>query len=255
MIIKSLSEFIVTVNKISNRLSSMSSTTLPWYRGQADESWHLTPSIYRGNWEPEFEREINRDFKLRSLLKVEKKPEVDVEWLFVMQHHGIPTRLLDWTEGYLIALYFAVEEFENTSNGAVWVLHPWKLNIHKDTLGYQSVPILNEEINDNFKYPYDLNDPKKVKKPFPIAIRPDHSTQRIQAQRGQFTIHGSKSDSLDQLDTQLNLGIEKILIGGTSKRSILGELYSAGINRSTLFPDVDGLAKEISIRYSKKFMK
>jgi hypothetical protein len=59
-----------------------------------------------------------------------ERPQNSWEWYFLMQHSGAPTRLLDWTEGALIALYFAVRNKLDATDAAVWVLDPWSLNEH-----------------------------------------------------------------------------------------------------------------------------
>ena len=61
------------------------------------------------------------------------KPANNWDWYFVMQHYGAPTRLLDWTEGALHGLYFALRNNYGYDDAAVWVLNPWKFN--KKTVG------------------------------------------------------------------------------------------------------------------------
>ena len=258
--ISTVNEYITEIEGLNIPDSDMTSTTLPWYRGQSDSRWDLMPSMYRGDWDYEREREMARDFRLRALIDIEHKPRTYLGWLFVMQHHGLATRLLDWTESSLVALYFAVEDYNKDSDAIVWVFHPWKLNESQESYGQSSVPQMNKEIDENYSYPTHTIPcptigPPKVQKELPMALRPAHTTRRIIAQRGQFTIHGNEPIGLNQIPkTRIDLNLKKLLIRKDSKMHILQELYRLGVTRHSLFPDLDGLAKEIAIRYSNDFM-
>jgi hypothetical protein len=139
-------------------------------------------------------------------------------------------------------------------------MHPWNLNQAKESFGQKSVPHLSEKIDNDYWYPMDTlasapSGPSTVAKKLPMALRPAHTTKRIVAQRGQFTIHGSETDGLDQIpSSRANIRLQKIDISGSRKLAILQELYKTGVSRYSLFPDLDGLSREIRIRYSRKFM-
>lgn len=256
--VTSLPQYLIAIENLRIPDSDFSSTTLPWYRGQADSTWHLVPSIYRGDCDKEREREMSRDFRLRAHLDIEHTPTTYLGWLFVMQHYGMPTRLLDWTESSLVALYFAVEDFSRTSNAAVWVMHPWTLNKNAESYGQQSVPQLSKDIDDLYWYPMNTvltqGQAVRVKKNRPMALRPAHTTRRIVAQRGQFTVHGHDTIGLDQVP-QMNLDLFKVEIDGRYKLTLLRQLYKVGVSRYTIFPDLTGLSHELRVRYSKEFMR
>jgi hypothetical protein len=254
--IKSLEQYIAEVNKINENWNSTDSTTHAWYRGQSDFLWDLEPSIYRENGTNDTERELIRDFKLNASRFINHLPESDFGWLYFMQHYGVPTRLIDWTESYLVAIYFAVLNFNKDSDGVVWLIKPWSLN--ENNISQQSVPVdSHPKLNE-----YLLNtDPerfeRRVKGEYPVAIRPNRVSPRIIAQKGVFTIHGCNTTPLNKLGNNKKgnaIVLEKIKICGKSKLKILKELHMAGISHSVLFPEMEGLAKEISFRYSIEYL-
>jgi hypothetical protein len=207
----------------------------------------------------DLEREILRDFRLRATAYINLLPSHDLELLFIMQHYGLPTRLLDWTESHLFALYFAVRNIEASHDAAVWVLDPWSLN--EAVIQQKSVPTVHHP--DLSEYVLD-SDPeqfeRQVKAKAPVAVRPPHGTERIVAQRGMFTLHGYDPEDLDTfvkqtaLTKKKQIGLEKISIDGSKKTTLMKELYMAGISHSTVFPEIEGLAKEIGFRYSREYM-
>ncbi len=127
--IADLCGYILEVQRICQDWDISSTTVDPWFRGQGSSSWDLRPSLYRKKENYKLEREMVRDFKLRAATLLEFEPSNDLEWLFVMQHYGLPTRLLDWTESYLCALYFATVDYASKKDAAVWILDPWSLNV------------------------------------------------------------------------------------------------------------------------------
>lgn len=255
--VTSLVEYIDVVHRILAGWGDMSSATHSWFRGQADDSWGLLPGIYRHNVNTYREREMLRDFKLRATAFIQSPPRNDVELFFVMQHYGMPTRLLDWTESHLVALFFAVDATSDT-DAAVWVLAPGTLNRISHTSVGDRVPMSDHDVFSEYTLDVDakqLN--RRVKAPLPMAVRPPRSTERVVAQRGMFTIHGSEESPIEQhvdVSQPDPLYLEKLTIAGDSKERIKKELFLAGISYSSLFPDLDGLSKEITYRYSTNYM-
>jgi len=100
----------------------------PWWRGHADASWRLVPGVHRADHGPFYEANIATKFAQRAPTRHPNTPPEGAlaSWLFLMQHYGLPTRLLDWTESPLLATYFAVsEEGHATEDGALWALDPF----------------------------------------------------------------------------------------------------------------------------------
>jgi hypothetical protein len=151
-----------------------------------------------------------------------------------------------------------VEDESCTEDGSVWVLRPSSLNrlFHKKDVGHR-VPMSEHYIFQQYTFDIDARERSdwKVVAENPIAVRPVRTTRRIIAQRGMFTLHGHSDKSLNEIFThQEEKILEKIVICGESKANIKKELYLAGVCYSSLFPDLDGLSKEINYRYSLKYM-
>ncbi|MFY9557082.1 MAG: FRG domain-containing protein, partial [Blastocatellia bacterium] len=142
--IQTLASFLEVIEEICNDWDCLATTTHPWFRGQAKASWSLIPGLYRGWIHSFYERELVRDFRLRSKSYLDQQPLNDLEWLFVMQHYGMPTRLLDWTESHLFALYFAVSHRAASGDAAVWILDPWSVNYH--AINLESVPTADHPV-------------------------------------------------------------------------------------------------------------
>src|SRR6266481_3110240 len=196
--IETLTEFLAAVEQICSEWDCLDATMHPWFRGQADASRNLIPGLYRDRVDPSYERELVRDFRLRSSVFFEHPPNSDLEWLFMMQHYGMPTRLLDWTEGYLIALYFAVSDRAISGDGVVWVLDPWSIN--NCAIGMDSVPTADHPALTSYSLATGRDRlGRKLKAKLPVAVRPSRTTPRIIAQRGTFTIHGSLTEGIEML--------------------------------------------------------
>lgn len=254
--VTSFADYCVAVTQICSAWGSLCGTTThPWFRGHGNAAWNLVPGLYRGPIAPILEREITRDFRLQAVRHVTPAPATELEWLFLMQHHGLPTRLLDWTESHTTALYFAISD-QDASDAAVWILHPWSLN--SITLKRQSVPTAEDPLLKLYILAATPNKFGRIPKAaFPVAIRPLKNSNRIAAQRGTFTLHGKNHEGIETLlskRTKTKLLLHKIVIDGNKKKDIIKELYLAGITHGVIFPDLDGLAREICFRYSSAYM-
>ena len=202
--IGSLAEFVAVSGEIIRASGLKQSAAGVWWRGQSNASWQLLPSLYRGSIPYELERETVRDFKLKSLPFIRGiKPTLEVEWLFLMQHHGAPTRILDSTESPLVALYFSVADFENQEDAVVWALHPWILNIV--TIGSQTIAASNSvHVKD---WIIDTDDTEIARAPvakLPIAVRVEYGFNRAHSQRGMATIHGERKTPINALKAEVN---------------------------------------------------
>jgi hypothetical protein len=167
-------------------------------------------------------------------------PGSDWEWYFLMQHYGLPTRLLDWSEGALIALYFALfyKVTDDQSNPCVWMLNPFELNkiFHEKTVTFQYVDDLVRDYLPPVWQP--------VIRDKPVAIRPAYKSKRIAAQKGVFTVHGTDQKPLEEIP-ELSNCLKKLTINFDELEYIKAELQMGGITESSLVPELSGLAAEL----------
>lgn len=196
------------------------SSTMAIFRGQARASYDLRPSVGRfkffGDARGPGERAMLSNFKQRSIPFLEFRPETEWDWLALAQHHGLPTRLLDWTHNPLVAAYFSVEDDECEEDGVIYILS-----------GASSIDILAH------RDPFAGSDVKR--------FVPRHITRRLIAQAGLFTIHPEPWKSIGE-DTP---GLDCITVSTGLRRSLKMTLHRYGIHRESLFPDLDGLAAHV----------
>jgi hypothetical protein len=230
----------------------------PWFRGVTSSNFRLVPNIYRSEAgkEPLSDHEVRAEFKRRALpLVAERPPRDDWEWYSLMQHYGAPTRLLDWTDSALVALYFAISTWTPENNQglsatpAVWALNPWRLNQKTEIKVYGPA---NPEVNDVSTYlaaPYS-----RARLPqYPIALDPTFIAQRMLVQHSHFTLHGNDYRGLDEMTHDLNLSdtLFKLVIlsRGESITILRQRIALLGISETAIFPDLAGLGRELRLEY------
>ncbi len=232
-----------------------------WYRGHSTVVGELTPCIFRKHYTSEIylalspnpEFRIATDFKRKAPSIENRLPKQNnhLEWLFLMQHHGVPTRLLDWTENILAATFFAVNINKN-QDGELWSILPWKLN---ESHGFYGLPLLGKsKIVKFLSHEIFHNNPEKLVEKYklkelpkiPLALQPPLKHPRYAAQQSCFTIHPKPTigNSIPEVITDETFLIRYIIPKGL-KQSFETKLRYLGITYYTLFPDLEGLAKTI----------
>ncbi len=214
---------------------------MPWWRGHADQSWGLVPSIHHsGRAANEHNLALQFRSSARALYQNSPDSQDTPGWLLLMQHYGMPTRLLDWTQSPLVALFFAVEDPKhNERDAALWALHPIRLNevTHDEKLlfftGHTKLRLLFEEA-------FHRTSSKTGKI---AAVLPDRSDLRQIIQQSMFTVHGTDKaiSTLEKADTFLR----KISIPKTAKSTMQMALQQLSISRASLFPDLENLSRSI----------
>lgn len=220
----------------------------PVFRGHTNKSFTLLPTLMRvfentGKSLEHLENNLYSDFN--SLVGPRVKFNSSWEALYAMRHEGIPTRLLDWTENIGTALYFALDS--PTIDGPhIWILNPYELNvldINSDDC------LINPE--ETMK-PYHETFVKLVVESeipinrLPISIYPRRTNERIFAQRGLFTLHGS---DIRKMEDTCSSCLEKIEIPSNLVDKLRRIIKQFGINKYSVYPDFKGLADYLKDYY------
>lgn len=213
-----------------------------WWRGHADASWKLTPSVYRNELRASEKAMFTRYMQMAAAVEPSLRGEKDIAtWLYVMQHHGLPTRLLDWSESPLVALYFCVShDVSDNTDGALWWLEPMSLNQaefgQEVILGPGTPEVLPMLRGVIFPDEGDTNQARIA------ALLANRTDRRHLVQHSQCTLHG-RDQPLEDCGCAL---LDRIIIPADKKPGIRRWLEIMHINRHSLFPDLDNLAKYIS---------
>jgi FRG domain. len=213
-----------------------------WFRGQSEFNWKLSPGLMRLTEAPSEGTLLTR-FKQSAAMLIDGSPKNDFDWLFLMQHYGVPTRLLDWSESPLTALYFAVAEKENTLDAALWSLKPTELNkiANISTNERNFIPSFEDVELQNYSVQTLSSNPRN--KLAPIATIATRNSPRIQAQLGVFTIHHLDIRPIE--DFCVNNEVIKYKIPSSSKKNIRAELDLLSIKKFTLFPELSSIGETL----------
>ncbi|MBJ8204706.1 FRG domain-containing protein [Bacillus cereus] len=242
-------EWIEILDEVSE-FTNNSKKQRVWFRGHNDINYNLNSGLFRLNLGndieayKETERSAYNNFLNYSPTLLEKD---SWDLLYIMQHHGLRTRLLDWTESFAISLHFALNTWKyNKKDACIWMLDPIKLN--EKAVGRSTVLFPKKE----FKYPDEFLIKETDNS---LAITPIKNNTRIIAQKGFFTLQGNL---LQPLEEEFNgeLLNENILKKITLKKTILNDankfLKICGIDEFVIFPDLEGLAKSINKKMENK---
>ncbi|HEY2381119.1 MAG TPA: FRG domain-containing protein [Terriglobia bacterium] len=219
------------------------------FRGQRDASLPLFSALSRyfmvfgvdpRAW-PEQEERIIRIFKRKAIHFLKNVPDRDdeLDWLALMQDHGAPTRLLDFSWSPYVAAFFALH---NAAHEAViWACNPAEIGKRKEV---------------------DLGKPGNFRKHFLSGSgsfvwlgEPHAMNRRLIAQSGTFLVPANLKKSIEEIlqeypnpkDTLIKFIVPAAKVRETGMR----ELYRMNITQATLFPDLDGLAR--SLAYELEF--
>ncbi|MGU7816669.1 FRG domain-containing protein [Burkholderia sp. AW49-1] len=231
--VSSLHEYMELVNRIAD------SDAMPpaLFRGQRTDL-PLLPKLARlyndgrlkGGFR-EIETSMLQQFARQGCIFVTNE-HTSWDWLATAQHHGMATRLLDWTENPLLALWFAVQRAPDRGKpGVVWIFNPSKED-YVDSASEES--------------PFSLGRTR--------VFLPRHSNMRLRVQSGRFTVHHFREtdERFIPLEKhgQYARQLKKVRIPSDAFSQMRCDLDRCGVNAGTMFPDLAGLAQHVEWQFS-----
>ncbi|HHW37051.1 MAG TPA: FRG domain-containing protein [Bacillales bacterium] len=227
---------------------------LVWYRGQSNNNsengrYPLLSGLFRQSfsvdkilqWEElSYKRFFENGFDLH-------KTENQWDLLYLMQQYGVKTRLLDWSESFAVALFFATRKWDYKTPCSIWLLDPFRLNQTFHSL---------DELTSMPKTSEFLEARKEFQKT--MALSPRMNTYRSMFQKGYFTLQGNTKQGLEEEENEVLLQeriLKHIKIDVELRNDVELFLELSGINQLTLFPDLGGLASYVNQWTTTDLMK
>lgn len=237
--VKSIVDIIKNLKKDASALNEP-----VWFRGHLNAEWKLTPSLFRVE-KPPSEMNLIKKFKQNATMLLNPRPDKYIDWLFIMRHYGVPTRLLDWSESPLIATYFAIDG-NDSNDGSLWMLSPVELNKHAN-------------INPNYKYEipaFDIDEVlnnytpesceyEKTSELMPVAFIAPRNNQRMQSQLSVFTINHRDKTPIEEIGDKKH--VWKYIIPYEYKQEIKKELELLGISRFHIYPELESIGQMLKM--------
>lgn len=255
--IDSLEKYVARIGALNDEFSN----EIVWFRGHSSlEKYKLIPTLYRNN-----EKSYESESELLSLVKsyaipyLSNIPRSDWEWMILMQHYGMPTRLLDFSEDPLIALSFAVgiaeENHKDLEDAVVWILKPMELNNSylNELTGIPNITCMDDELNSLYKI-----NKKSSRIATPLACIGILNNNRIIAQKGTFLLFPRiNNESVQPFEDMCKdpAILDKIIIKKKSIKDIRNQLRNMGYNISKLYPSLENVMKDIKERYKQVLKK
>ena len=257
--IKSITDFVDTISDLQER-------GFTFYRGDKNsKNYKLIPSIYRDDNGvlSNFESSMIDEFTSLSSNKQPYNTNKYIEEMLMAQHYELPTRLQDWSESALTALYFAVHiknEDDREEDSILWALNPVDLNSNIDFIEPKKpVPNLisssiDKKYEEKIEEYYMKNDNSNLDI-FPIALNARKINPRIEAQRGVFVLFPkfdpSKCKCLTEYQNSEKF-LYKLIISRDTSKQLLKNLKDIGISQYSLFPELKSIALDVRERHLKK---
>jgi hypothetical protein len=222
------------------------------FRGQSNSDWPLysslsrhllTHDVHRDAW-PQQEQRILRIFKRKAHLLLQHLPAAgdSFEWLALMQHHGAPTRLLDFSWSPFVAAFFALEQA--STDAAVWAVFPPGLNNRPNRTVRPSRTITGDDIGPWVEGAYEKHFLPNVLR-MAVIGEPHNMNQRLLAQGGTFIMPGVLHEPVEALAPSDSI-VKFVLDTKKMRRDAMLDLYRMNISNATLFPGLDGLARSLA---------
>jgi hypothetical protein len=225
-----------------------------WFRGLVNKKWSLITTMASAK-AIDYERSLMNRFMQNAPLLLDRQPSSEWEWLFLMRHYGLPSRLLDWTESPLIGLYFAITptlhsgattkdiERDDGTDAALWCLLPTELNKGSSlySRGRLDIPMFEDETCNSSTYLTKSVTQTGVSSGInPAAGIGMRASRRMQWQQGVFTITHRTQTPIERVGDGKH--IWRFVVPGGAKKSIRRELTLLGITPLVVFPELDNVA-------------
>lgn len=218
------------------------------YRGSSDAGTLLQSGLVRLGGDVELERQLMRAF--RKYARQDAVPhDTDWDWLALGQHHGLPTRLLDWTYSPYVALHFATHNLEKYDrDGVVWVVDygeaherlPQRL---RDVLAQEGAQVFTTELLAAISPA--LRDLEDEGGEFILFVEPPSFDARIVNQYALFSVTAP-------VDLQVEELARRVVIPAGLKWEIRDKLDQANVTERVLFPGLDGISRWLARYYTPR---
>lgn len=217
-----------------------------WYRGITEKEHKLVPLVFRRTSRMD-EATIANRFRVHGASRIDRPPAQEdwVGWLTLMRHHGLPTRLLDWTPALLIAAIFAVDREKSVQGDAfIWALRPGLLSVkHGQKAGASVLSSDNELLRAAF------GERGRTEPGVAQAVVAAENSNRMMVQKSSFTIH-SDGTPLEEL-SEASQFLRKHTIPHAHVKDLRASIEALGMDRRYLFPDIDGLAQALILEWEE----
>lgn len=241
------------IEKVANRIRSTGRVL--WFRGHRSSRWDVGATIWR-NYDKNDERNFTNRFRSRASTRHQSLPGYDdcAHWLSLMQHYGLPTRLLDWTRSPLIAAYFALENYiydrsTEPEDASIWILEPHVLNVAEGMCDV--TPSIDAHMCEAMLVPaFTHREPENNKV---LAVMAAERDMRMFVQQGCFTIHSDQMPLNRRTNNETYLA--QLIIPADYVKSMAFEVDVCGFRKGDIFPDLGHLAEELKGIYAPKRVK
>jgi FRG domain len=284
-----LERAVTSLRELEDGVEAWCSKETLCFRGQSSADWDLVPSAYRAlvplsqtpGFDPSFSAEIERDtyreFEIQARLQLTGSRDV-LERLSIAQHHGVPTRLLDWTLDLTIGAYFAVFGGEK-GDAAVWALslsnYPFPAALGRQHLGQgfplEKIRAYGSGVVESFTQPVSkpINSVGSSPPPPPdgtfVVWKPTRVADRLARQKGLLSWYHSFDDSdlvwnysahIRQIEVQCGKNLlAKFVIPLDKREKLQHEILDRNISEHDLFADLDGLGKQLTRQHRNSMVE